>query len=264
MNPNDKPLAPIDLYERMGERATQPFALHILERLAPIDGLSLIDIAAGTGGLAVMAAERGAHVLATDANAAMVDRAAERLRPFERCRAEGMDLHALTAIDSTFDIAVSNFGILIHSTWQQGLAEMVRVVRSEGRIALAMWTHQKDCSPAHVMRRVYEDLFPGRELWPSNLFPLFSTESLAAGLRDAGCWDVDVTVVTADWSPFSSADVAGECDPMFKSFPGYAALDPHEVARLQPALNKAFLTYAGNDGTIRLPTTAFVATARTI
>lgn len=254
--------SPIGLYERIGERATQPFALRLLEGLTPIEGKALIDIAAGTGGLAVAAAERGAHVLATDVNPAMIERTRERLRPFSLCRAEVMDFHALAVNDAGFDIAVSNFGILAYATWQQGMSEMIRVTRSGGRIVLSMWTHRRDCAPAHVMQRVFSQAFPGRELWPSNLFPIFSEEQLAAIILDGGCTDAVIDVIEESWSPYSSPDVVSECDPMFRIFPGYAALQPHEVVSLHEALGEAFQGYAGDDGIIRLPTKAFVVIAR--
>jgi SAM-dependent methyltransferase len=253
---------PISLYERMGERATQPFALDVLDLLGPIEGLSLIDAAAGTGGLAVVAAERGAEVLATDISPAMIDRVRERLRPFSSCRSEVMDFRGLTVADDTFDIATSIFGVLAFSSFQRGLEEMARVTRPGGQIALAMWTHRGDCSPAHLLRRVFSELFPYRELWPSDMFPVFSEEALAAHLRGTGCSNIHVHVATAEWSPFSSAEVVSECDPMFKGFPGYAALTAEEAASLHTSLADGFQGYAGSDGIIRLPTKAFVVTAR--
>jgi len=259
---HEAPPSGISLYEKMGERTTQPFAVQVLEGLGSINGMSLIDVAAGTGGLALVAAKRGAHVVATDLNAAMVDRTKERLRPFEKCRAQIMDFQALAIADSSVDVALSIFGVLAFSNWRQGIAEMVRVTRRGGQIALAMWTHRDDCSPAHVMRRAFKELFPDREPWAGNLFPVFSEEVLEASVRDAGSMDVDVHVATADWSPFSSADVVSECDPMFKSFPGYAALDASEAKALRASLEVAFRSYAGSDGIIRLPTKAFIVRGR--
>lgn len=69
------------LYERMGERTSQPFAIQLLDRLMPLKGSFMIDVAAGAGGLAVAAASRGANVLATDINRAMVERTRQRLQP---------------------------------------------------------------------------------------------------------------------------------------------------------------------------------------
>lgn len=257
-----KPAGALSLYERMGERTTQPFALQVLDRLMPLEGLSIIDIAAGTGGLAVAAAERGAKVLAVDINAAMIERTQQRLQPFGSCRAEIMDFRRLTAADGAFDIAVSSFGILAYPTWQEGLREMLRTTRPGGRVALVMWTHRHDCSPAHLMKRAFQELFPDRTPWPVDLFPVFFEEHLVSALRSAGCSDVSVEVASANWSPYSSADVVNECDPMFKGFPGYAALTQTEVERLRPSLESAFYAYAQEDGTIRLPTKAFLMIAR--
>jgi ubiquinone/menaquinone biosynthesis C-methylase UbiE len=257
-----KAVSPISLYERMGERTTQPFAMHILDVLQPISNLDLIDIAAGTGGLALVATERGARVLATDVSSAMIERTRERLGSGQHARAEIMDFSMLNLSDAGYDIAVSNFGVLAFSNWRLGLAEMIRVTRHGGRISLSMWTHWDDCSPAHLMKRVFSTLFADRALWPANMFPVFTEESLHADVRDAGCTDVHVEVVTADWSPFSSVDVVSECDPMFKGFPGYAALTSLEAEKLHAALQEAFQAYAREDGVIRLPTKAFVVTAR--
>lgn len=250
------------LYERMGERTTQPFALRVLDELGAIANRSVIDIAAGTGGLAVAAAERGAFVTATDVSAAMVKRAAERLLPFQGSRAQIEDFRALTIPDAQFDVSISIFGVLAFATWRQGIAEMARVTRRGGQIALAMWTHGDDCSPAHVMRRAFRNTFPERELWPADLFPLFSENSLTASAREAGLVGVEVQVATAEWCPFSSADVVRECDPMFKGFPGYSALVTHETVAMHKALAEAFQSYADAHGIIRLPTKAFVVHGR--
>ena len=175
----------IGLYERMGERTTQPFALQVLDELDPLAGRSIIDVAAGTGGLAVVASERGASVLAIDLMPAMVERTGERLKAFGNSRAEIMDFLALQVADASFDAAISNFGILAYPTWKDGLEEMVRVVKPGGRILLTMWTQQDDCSPAHVLHRVFRQLFPGRALWPPGLFPVFSRQLLEESLQEA-------------------------------------------------------------------------------
>ncbi|GGJ92154.1 class I SAM-dependent methyltransferase [Pseudomonas matsuisoli] len=252
----------IGLYERMGERTTQPFALQLLDRLMPLDECTLIDIAAGTGGLARAAAERGAIVLAADINPAMVARATDRLREFPSSSAQVLDLHNLAIDDETYDIAVSHFGVLAFATWRTGLSEMLRVTRAGGRIALTMWTHHDDCSPAHLLRRVFNALYPTRELWPAGLFPSFSAKTLRQSLADAGCVDIEVEVVEADWTPLSSTDVVSECDPLFRSFPGYAALDTREAETLRASLEAAFDGYSAADGTIHLPTRAFMAIGR--
>ena len=150
----------------------------------------------------------------------------------------------------------------VYPAWRQGLSEMVRVTRSGGQVCLTMWTQQDDCSPAHLLKRVFKQVFPDRELWPANLFPVFSREMLEVSLRDAGCTNVEFRVAEADWCPFFSPRVVDECDPMFKSFPGYAALDASEAKTLHAQLKQAFGGYTGRDGGIHLPTKAFLVTGR--
>lgn len=259
---NSNPQDAIDLYERMGERTTQPFALRLLDHLCPVEGHSIVDVGAGTGGLALATAQQGASVLATDINPLMVQRATDRLKPFASSSAAVMDLQSLALDDGSFDIGISNFGLLAYPTWQKGLSEMVRVTRPAGRIALSIWTHEDDCSPAHLLRRVFHELFPDRELWPTNFFPVFSKQSFVELLRSAGCTDVDVQVAQEIWTLFSSPHVVSECDLMFRGFPGYRSLDGHDLGLLHEKLESAFGLYADEGGTIKLPTRAFLNLAR--
>lgn len=260
-HPDKVAASPIGLYERMGERTTQPFAIQLLDRLMPLDDLAVIDVAAGTGGLAVAAAERGALVTATDISPDMVARSAKRLQPFEGALAEVMDFRSLLANNASYDVAISHFGILAFPTWRAGLDEMLRVTRPQGRVALTMWTQEDNCSPAHVMQRVFAQLYPDRNLWPAGMFPVFSQDQLREILLDAGCSTADVQIAQADWSPYSSPEVVAECDPMFRAFPSYAALNVDEGANLREALQHAFDGYADAQGIIHLPTRAFMITA---
>ena len=246
-------------YERNGERLTQPMGLKVLALLGSLPDKRLLDVAAGTGGLALVAAERGAHVLATDFNLAMVARAAERLAPFENCAAQQMNFEHLSAEDAAYDAAISVFGLLGYATWARGLQELHRVTRPGGRVGLAVWTHRDDCSPAHLLKRVFESTFPGRKLWPDGFAPLFTEESLGDALQQAGLEEVIVQVETVDWSPISSAHVVEECTPLFAGFPGYASLSAEEREALRVPLQIAFDGYADSTGTIRLPTNAFIA-----
>lgn len=259
----------VRFYERLGEPMSYPFAAQVLDltRLAP--GERVIDVATGTGVLAVAAAERRARVLATDIAPAMVAHTADRLRRFDGCEARMMSLDALDVPDAQFDAAFSLFGILAFSTWPKGLSELVRVTRPGGRIAVTIWVERKDATPAYVLKRVFEDCFPGRELWPKAFFPSWSAHGLGDALREAGCDAVEVKVCSADWRPVSAAggpvypaNALDEGDAMFRNFPGYAALADEDRERLRAPLAEAFAAEAGADGAIRLPTEAFVATGR--
>lgn len=245
-------------YERNGERLTQPINLQILDRIGPLSSKRLIDVAAGTGGIAYAAAERGACVLATDFSPAMVARTAERLAAFEGCKAQQMHFEHLDVEDATFEIAISMFGLLAYSSWAKGLQEMFRVTRQGGVLALSIWTHRIDCTPAHLLKRVFESYFPNRKLWPENFAPIFTQESLQAAMQQAGGENVTVRVETTHWSPESSAGVVDECSPMFARFPGYAALSDQERKAFYEPLQAAFMAYSDVDGIICLSVEALV------
>lgn len=259
----------VRVYERVGEPMSRPFADRALDLTGLAPGERILDVATGTGALAVAAAERGARVLATDIAPAMVARAAERLHPFDGCEARVMSLDALNLPEARFDAAFSLFGLLAFTTWPKGLSELVRVTQPGGRIAVTMWAERGDATPSYVMKRVFAKVFPGRELWPEGFFPSWSTVGLGDALRRAGCVDVEVHVCTAEWRPRSPSggplfpeDALDEGNPLFRNFPGYSALTDAERERLRTPLADAFAAHAGAGGAIRLPTEALVAVGR--
>jgi ubiquinone/menaquinone biosynthesis C-methylase UbiE len=254
------------IYERLGEAMTYPLAVQALDRAAITTGEHVIDVATGAGVLAVEAAVRGARVLATDIAPAMVARTAERLEPFSACDARVMNFEALDVPDAEFDAAFSIIGVLAFSTWSKGLSELVRVTKPGGRIVVTMWTENRDATPAYVLKRVFEACFPGRELWPKDFFPSWTTAGLAQALQQAGCSEVEVRVCSGEWSPVSIAgapvppgEIMDDADSVFRNFPGYASLTAAERERLRTPLAEAFVSYADLDGIIRMPTEAFVA-----
>src|SRR6516164_9055819 len=89
----------VAVYETVFEPLTDAFARRALDLLDVKPGDRLIDVAAGSGGAALIASARGADVVAIDASAQMVMRIRERanIHPAtpDRLRAEVMDGMAL-------------------------------------------------------------------------------------------------------------------------------------------------------------------------
>jgi cyclopropane fatty-acyl-phospholipid synthase-like methyltransferase len=92
-----------------------------LARLQPGD--TVLDVAAGPGGLSLPAARLGAKVLATDWSPKMIDHLNARVRT-EGLDAEGrvMDCHALDLPDDSFDVTGSLFGVMLVPAQAQGAA----------------------------------------------------------------------------------------------------------------------------------------------
>lgn len=101
-------------------------------------GTRFLDVAAGSGALAIPAARRGAEVLATDISPAMIERVRARARDegLANLDARIMDGHALELDDDTFDVAASLNGVSLFGDIDRGLRELARVTRPGGRVLI--------------------------------------------------------------------------------------------------------------------------------
>ena len=128
----------VEPYERVFEGLTNQFAAPALAALGPMQGKRLLDVAAGAGGVALLAAAQGAQVLAIDGSPAMVRRIAARAQgDVTAVVADGM---ALGVAPGTFDAAISCFGVVLFPEPAVGMAEIYRALRPGGRVAIVTWT----------------------------------------------------------------------------------------------------------------------------
>jgi SAM-dependent methyltransferase len=104
-------------------------------------GERVLDVAAGNGNATLAAARRFAHVTSTDYVPTLLERgkaraAAERLPvTFQVADAEDLPF-----AESSFDVALSTFGVMFTPNQERAAAELIRVVRRGGRVGLANWT----------------------------------------------------------------------------------------------------------------------------
>lgn len=104
-------------------------------------GETVLDVAAGNGNATLAAARRFARVTSTDYVPALLEAgraraAAEGLTPTFRAA----DAEDLPFPDGSFDVVLSTFGVMFTADQEAAAAEMARVCRPGGRIALASWT----------------------------------------------------------------------------------------------------------------------------
>ena len=104
-------------------------------------GERVLDVAAGNGNATLAAARRFALVTSTDYVPALLDKGRER------ARAEGLpvqfkvaDAEALPFDDGTFDVALSTYGVMFTADHPRAAQQLLRVVRTGGRIGMANWT----------------------------------------------------------------------------------------------------------------------------
>ena len=172
-----------------------------LRRAGLRSGMRFLDVAAGSGALSIPAARLGAQVLATDQSPVML----ELLKA--RARKEGlnietrvMDGHALELDDNSFDMAGSQFGVMLFPDMPKGISEMARVVKPGGRVLMNVYgdPHKIEFFGFFVgaIQSVRPD-FTGPPMDPPPLpFQLQDPERLRKELAAAGLKDIKVETIT--------------------------------------------------------------------
>lgn len=113
---------------------------HCVTRLDPQTGERILDLATGTGWTSRQVARRGAEVVGVDIASELI--AAARAA----ADAQGVaidyrigDAESLPFKDGEFDAVISTCGIMFASRPEAAAAELARVTRKGGRIALTTW-----------------------------------------------------------------------------------------------------------------------------
>jgi len=128
-------------YPSMVETFLLPLGPRLVDALELSPGTRVLDVAAGTGNASIVAAQRGADVVASDLVPELLE-AGER-----RAEAAGVnvewavaDAEALPFEDGSFDVVMSAIGVMFAPFHQQAADELIRVCRPGGTIGLLSWT----------------------------------------------------------------------------------------------------------------------------
>jgi len=151
----------------------------LVEAVAVEAGERLLDVAAGSGNVAMPAARVGARVTASDLTPELLDvgrrqSAAEGLQ----IAWETGDAEALPYADDTFDVTTSCVGVMFAPHHQPAADELVRVTRPGGRIGLIAWT------PAGFIGQMFATMKPYAPPPPpgASPAPLWGDEGHVRGL----------------------------------------------------------------------------------
>jgi len=188
-------------YDRTNTRTQMALGAEALRRAGLSPGMRFLDVACGSGALSIPAARIGASVVAIDLSPVMLSFLQERAhREGLAIETRVMDGHALEFEEGSFDLAGSQFGVMLFPDMPRGVRELARVVREGGRVLIVTYgdPHAIDFLTFLIrgIHAVRPD-FTGPPADPAPLaFQLQDPTRLHRELVAAGLADVTVNTVT--------------------------------------------------------------------
>lgn len=176
----------------------------MLDQARVDEGCRVLDIAAGDGAQSVAAARRvgpQGEVLATDIASEFVKLAssvAERTG-LTQLTARQMDAESLELPDQAYDAVISRLGLMYLPDLSRGLAEIMRVLRRRGRVAVVVFTTAEKTPffslPVKLIRE-WRGL-PSPEAGQPGPFSLGTPGLLARHFTKAGFIDIEERTIDA-------------------------------------------------------------------
>ena len=205
-------------YEALWQAPLAAAQQALLARAALTPGERVLDVACGTGLVALAAAQsvgNGGAVFGVDLSDAMVAAAQQRALTqgapnagFARMDAERLDLP-----DAAFDVVLCALGLMYLPEPERALREMRRVLRPGGRVVVAVWGERARCGWAALFGIVDAEV-------ESDVCPLFfrlgQRDALVRACAEAGFVDAEAQRLDAAL-PWADADAA--CDAAFAGGP---------------------------------------------
>jgi 2-polyprenyl-3-methyl-5-hydroxy-6-metoxy-1,4-benzoquinol methylase len=224
---------------------------HAEEFVARLDlqpGMNVLDVACGTGNLSIPAARAGARVTGLDIAANLLEQARQRAAEEKLdARFEEGDAEQLPYPDASFDLVMSMFGAMFAPRPDRVAAELVRVCRPGGTIAMANWTPSGFAAKQFAAGARF---VPPPQGVPSPL--AWGDESVARQRLAQGTSQVRTTLRPFDMKfPFSPKDVVN----FFRTYFGpvhmtFARLDPQQQTEYAAALESVWVAHnEASDGT---------------
>jgi ubiquinone/menaquinone biosynthesis C-methylase UbiE len=247
-------------YDRTNTPTQMWIANEGLRRAGLQAGMRFLDVAAGSGALSIPAAGLGAEVLATDQSHVML----ELLK--ERARREGlaietrvMDGHALEFDDDSFDMAGSQFGVMLFPDMPKGISEMARAVKPGGRVLINAYGDPHKIEFLGFLVGAVQSVrpeFDGPPMDPPPLpFQLADPDRLRRELSAAGLKDVKVETVTESTEHETGQELwewLVWSNPIVETVLGSLSLTDDERVLIKQTLEKMVRERAGGSGAAKL------------
>jgi ubiquinone/menaquinone biosynthesis C-methylase UbiE len=205
-------------------------------RLALNPQLTVLDAACGSGNLTIPAARTGAKVVGQDLVPALLADAARWARREKLdIRLDQGNVEALPYEDAQFDVVMSMFGLMFAARPDRVAAELARVTRSGGRVALANWTRTGFVGQMLALHAAVAAPPPGV---PSPL--IWGDESSVRELLGDDAWQVTTTLRTLTFRyPNTATETAALfCTTYGPTVKTLEAMQPEHRARFVSSLTE--------------------------
>ena len=230
----------------------------MVDTLGPLPGERALDVACGTGVLARELANRlgGANVTGIDINEGML--AVARMRAPE-IQWRNAQADALPFDDARFDVVGCQFGLMFFPDRVAALAEMWRVLRPGGRLAVAVWASLEE-TPAYatvvaMLSRLFGEPVANELRAP---FCLGDRDALASLFRAAKIPDARIATTIGD-AKFASIRAWVDADA--KAWTLAERLDTAEYDRLQREAQAALVGFTNDEGRVVFDSPAHIVSA---
>src|SRR5690242_13566885 len=216
-------------------------AEQFVERLQLKPGVKFLDVACGSGNLAIPAARAGATVTGMDIAPAMVEQARENAsREGLQAQFDEGDAEALQYADESFDVVATMFGAMFAPRPDVTSSELLRVCKHGGKIAMANWTPTGFIGQMFKATAAHVPLPPGM---PSPV--LWGVDEQVRERFGPGSSAIETNVRRLNFKfPFPPADVVEH----FRNYYGptqkaFGALDEDGQAALRKDLEKLWVDH---------------------
>ena len=188
--------------EKVAPFMMKTFADALVERLEVGKNDGVLEVGAGSGALTEVLFRRVESLLATDFAPRMIEVLRERLEELgaTNVRCEVMDGQALELEDSSFDAAACSFALMLFPDRRKGFAELCRVVRPDGRVAVSGWAGPDKFEAFGLFLAAMNAAFPDLPPPPSPppVLSLADPADFKLQMETAGFRNVEVDYVARD------------------------------------------------------------------
>jgi ubiquinone/menaquinone biosynthesis C-methylase UbiE len=222
-------------------------------------GQCVLDVACGTGVLARTAAARVGslgRVVGADINDGMLAVARRTSPSIEWCNSPA---ERLAFADGSFDAVVCQFGLMFFLDRSAAVAEMARVLRPGGRLALAVWDELASTPGYDAMTDLLQRLFGDRAADAlREPFSLGAKAELARYFTDPRLGSVTITTHEGT-AHFES--IEDWVNINIKGWTLADMIDDAQVAELLQASHVEFRRFVQPDGSVVFPIPAHIVSA---